>query len=181
MIRLVILTLFLLTACTEAPPAQEFNATDRAWIQLMIPMNEQMLPLLELARDRAADPRLKQQADQIRGSHLTELEALRHLRDLAGIPAGNVHAGHVMPGLIATAELDSIGAAAGVGFDQLYAASLRVHLQQTEQLARSQQQAGAHSGCKAVAGSIVEARQRQLGELSKERSPSALYLGLNDI
>src|SRR5262245_30007323 len=35
-----------------------FNATDVAWLQLMIPMTEQAVRLLDLAPDKAADPRI---------------------------------------------------------------------------------------------------------------------------
>ncbi|SDF75999.1 hypothetical protein SAMN05216553_103140 [Lentzea fradiae] len=154
-------TAVLLTACSAAPAeppvpsSSPFNSTDTAWVQLMIPMNEQLLPALDVA-----PPELRELAAELRASHSDELVRLRRLRDRAGLPDTNVHAGHQMPGLLSAADLLAVRTEpASLG------EKLREHLGQTAKLARSEQENGADAETKALATAIEEARGRQLDRL----------------
>ncbi|MFJ6673036.1 DUF305 domain-containing protein [Actinosynnema sp. NPDC091369] len=154
-------TLLVLAACSpapapEPPPASPFNATDTAWIQLMIPMNEQLLPALDLA-----PPDLAPFAAELRASHGQELAALKRLRDRAALPDENVHAGHQMPGLVSEADL------AGLRMDPSgLPAKLREHLDQSALLARGEQDSGADRETRDLAASIAAARADQSTRLA---------------
>jgi hypothetical protein len=152
--------LLLLAACAPAPaPApvspSPFNATDTAWIQLMIPMNEQLLPALDLA-----PPELAPFAAELRVSHEQELGRLRRLRERAGLSGDNPHAGHQMPGLLSEADL------AGLRLDPSgLPAKLREHLDQSALLARGEQDSGADRETRDLAASIGTTRAAQLARL----------------
>lgn len=159
--------LALLSACSTAAPADPsaaapaassaspFNSTDTAWVQLMIPMNEQLLPALD-----AAPPELREFAAELKASHTDELTRLRELRDRAGLPDTNVHAGHQMPGLVSAADLLAVRTD-----PPSLGKKLHEHLDQTAKLARSEQENGADAATKALAAAIASAREQQLGRL----------------
>ncbi|XVS66678.1 DUF305 domain-containing protein [Actinosynnema sp. CA-299493] len=153
--------LLVLAACapapTPAPPAQAspFNATDTAWIQLMIPMNEQLLPALALA-----PPELAPLAAELKVSHEEELAHLKRLRARAGLSDENPHAGHQMPGLVSEADLVGLRLAP-TGLP----AKLREHLEQSALLARGEQDSGADQETRDLAASIGTARAAQTARL----------------
>ena len=156
--------LLVLTACASvpapAPPPESassspFNATDTAWIQLMIPMNEQLLPALTLA-----PPELTAFAVELKASHEQELARLKQLRERAGLSADNPHAGHQMPGLVSEADL------AGLRLDPSgLPAKLREHLEQSALLARGEQDSGKDQETRDLAASIAAARAEQTSKL----------------
>lgn len=158
--------LLLLAACAPAPApapaASPFNATDTAWIQLMIPMNEQLLPALALA-----PPDLVPFAAEVKESHERELAQLKRLRERAGLSDDNPHAGHQMPGLVSEADL------AALRLDPSgLPAKLREHLEQSALLARGEQDSGADRETRDLAASIGTTRAAQTARLAAV-SPSA--------
>ncbi|MEZ7125789.1 DUF305 domain-containing protein [Nonomuraea sp. AD125B] len=178
------------------------NPTDVAWLQLMIPMDERVLPLLDLGASRSHAPAVGQLAARLRAAHVAELARLRaalhatalhttgppttgpptgppatalHTTDLpaTGLPATNPHAGHDMPGMITAAELARLRTAEGPAFDTLFTGHLRAHLRQSRSVTRSEQVSGADPGIKALAAAIERTRTTQLSALGAvERSPS---------
>ncbi|MFD1148509.1 DUF305 domain-containing protein [Saccharothrix hoggarensis] len=160
--------LLLLAACASPSPASPpppssspFNPTDTAWIQLMIPMNEQLLPALDVA-----PPALAPFAADLRASHEEELGHLRRLRDRAGLPDANPHAGHQMPGLVSEADL------AAIRLDpSTLAVKLREHLDQAALLARGEQDSGGDPETRDLAASIAAARAAQSAELAAVTDP----------
>ncbi|MFD4669829.1 DUF305 domain-containing protein [Lentzea sp. NPDC058450] len=154
--------LLLLAGCAAAPappPAEPspFNATDTAWVQLMIPMNEQLLPALDVA-----PASLAQFAADLKASHTAELVHLRQLRDRAGLPDTNVHAGHQMPGLVSEADLLAIRTDPSA-----LPKKLHEHLDQTAKLARSELENGTDAATKEFAASVESSRRDQLGRLGQ--------------
>ncbi|MEV4547881.1 DUF305 domain-containing protein [Nonomuraea wenchangensis] len=164
------------------------NPTDVAWLQLMIPMDERVLPLLDLGASRGHAPAVAQLAGRLRAAHVAELARLRaalhttalHTTDLpatglpaTGLPADNPHAGHDMPGMITAAELARLRTAEGPAFDTLFTGHLRAHLRQSRSVTRSEQVSGADPDIKALAAAIERTRTAQLSALAAvERSPS---------
>lgn len=156
-------TLLLLVACSSPEPvtSSPFNTTDTAWIQLMVPMNEQLLPALDLV-----PPALAAFAADLRASHEQELVALKRLRARAGLPDANPHVGHQMPGLVSEADL------AALRLDPSgLPAKLREHLEQSALLARGEQDSGADQETRELAGAITAKRAAQTAELGVVSSP----------
>ena len=149
-------------AAVSSPPvvvtaSSSFNGTDLAWIQLMIPMNQQQLPVLELAGQRNGAPAVRELTERIRDSHQQELAQLRALFGRTGLPDDNPHAGHDMPGLVNEAKLASLTAASGAEFETRWRELLREHLDQRASLAKSEQQSGVDPEAKALAQRIEQA------------------------
>ncbi|MER5555433.1 DUF305 domain-containing protein [Streptomyces sp. NPDC002793] len=176
----LLLLLTLLTACTEggtretspapAPSptaaAPSAHPTDSAWLQLMIPMNEAAVALLDLAAMKATGPRLPVWAARLRASQAAELTALRGLRDRMGLPDTDVHEGHDMPGMVTAEDLDDARDAEGTAFDRLLVARLHDHLLRSAEVSRSETTAGSSAEARERASTLVTARGKQLAELT---------------
>ncbi|MFE5943948.1 DUF305 domain-containing protein [Streptomyces sp. NPDC056480] len=165
-----LLAVLLVTGCTTQPEtgpprAAAFNATDAAWIQLMIPMGERALLLTGLAPSRTADPALADLADRA-GTRLKEEQArLRALLDLSGIPDTRPHEGHDMPGMVSRATLAGAKRATGREFDRILADSLRAHFTQSRTLCAGEQASGGAHEVKDLAAVIERSATEELARL----------------
>ncbi|WP_031080916.1 DUF305 domain-containing protein [Streptomyces sp. NRRL WC-3549] len=148
-------------AATPAPGPSS-DPTDAAWVQLMIPMDEGAVALLDLAAEKATDPRLRSYSARLRTAQETELTALRGLRERMGLPDTDVHEGHEMPGMVTATDLERADATGGAAFDRLLATELRDHLRQSAQVSRSETTAGGSAEAKERATALVAAREEQL-------------------
>jgi uncharacterized protein (DUF305 family) len=182
MVLVAVLTLG--TGCAAGPPAagppaatgaasSDFGGTDIAWVQLMIPMDEQLLPVLDLVRQRSTDPALVRLATELRSRYTSEIEQLRRLRAQAGLDDSNPHAGHKMPGLIDADTLTEIGGTAGSEFERRVAECLRTHLDQLASLARSEVANGTNAAVKDLARQVEASRTADLAELPAPASGAA--------
>lgn len=151
---------------TTAGPASSAAPTDSAWVQLMIPMDEQALALLDLAARKATDPRLRGWAAGLRTAQAGELTALRGLRDRMGLPDTDLHKGHDMPGMVTAEDLADARAAEGSSFDALLVTGIQAHLRQSEQVSRSETAAGGDPEARERARALVAARGKQLAALT---------------
>lgn len=153
-------------ASAEAGPGG-LSPTDLAWVQLMMPMDDQIGGMLALAPERAADPGVRKLAARLAPDCASELDRLRTLFRRTGLPETNVHEGHDMPGMLNPEEQRALRAATGPEFDQLVLRNLREYLEQSARLAQSEQQAGGDAAVRALAGSIGQARPAQLAALDR--------------
>ena len=147
-------------------PEQAFNPTDLAWIELMVPMDEQLLRVLGMATRQAADPAVRKLAAEISAGHRAELAELVALRTRAGAPTTNMHEGHDMPGMMTEPEIIALGKCQGAAFDRLFAKNLKKHLDQSIIVARSIGAAGKEPTVKKLAASIETSRAAQLKQLA---------------
>ncbi|MFF1957165.1 DUF305 domain-containing protein [Streptomyces sp. NPDC058220] len=148
----------------SAPATEEggFNATDRGWAQLMVPMNERTLLLLDLISDRASDSGLSDLARRTTVTHRAELTRLRVVLKEAGAAGTNPHEGHDMKGMVTDQELGTVAAKRGKAFDDASMTYLREHLEQTILVSRGEEQSGA---APAATGLAEELRKRRAGQL----------------
>ncbi|MFC6577889.1 DUF305 domain-containing protein [Planomonospora parontospora] len=144
-----------------------FNATDVAWLQLMIPMTEQTLDLLVSAPERAADPEVARLAAELDAGHRAQLRTLRGLLKRSGTPPVNVHEGHDMPGMVTPAELAAVNRAEGAAFDRLFTEHVGEYLRQSVQVARGEQGSGADRETRAFAAAMERARAGELTRLTR--------------
>ena len=142
-----------------------FGGTDRAWVEITIAMNEEVLPLLDLAPARGSDPALRALAAEVRAGHQQELDTLRSLHEQAKLPSENPHKGMPMPGMVTPELVTEAAAATGAAFDKLLIRHLRAHLEQGVRLAESEQKAGVEPGARSLAGQVITARNGALAQL----------------
>lgn len=148
-----------------AVPAGGFNDTDRGWAQLMTPMNERTLLLLDLIGTRASDPALSDFAGRTAVTHRAELTRLRAVLRKTGATGANPHEGHDMKGMVTDAELGKITALDGKAFDDIAMTYLREHLEQSVLVSEGEQRAGAAAEAKSLAGELAGRRAGQLEAL----------------
>ncbi|MEV5967530.1 DUF305 domain-containing protein [Kribbella sp. NPDC051952] len=168
---LALLLLALAAGCgTQSPPPpppaaattqSEFNPTDAAWLELMIPMDEQFLGILALAPTHSANPAVRRLAAELTTAHRTELKQLVALRNQAGLPAGNPHQGHDMPGMMTQEEIVALSNLRGAPFDQILVREVKDHLAQSTLVTKSVKAAGRAPGVRKLATQIEQTRLEQ--------------------
>jgi hypothetical protein len=134
-----------------------FNATDTAWILLMIPMTERAQLLTDLVPSHTADPALTVLAAKTGSALRDDLRRLRAVLQLSGVPDTHPHEGHNMPGMVSLGTLRKAAATNGQAFDQILT--------------------GAHSlGCFVPASEprAVPARRRNWQQPSRRAQPNRL-------
>jgi uncharacterized protein (DUF305 family) len=148
---------------SSAPtPAAGFGGTDRAWIEINLAMEEQVLPLLELvpARSKSADVRAL--ALQIKAFTDAELGTLRQLRDRGALPSANAHKGMPMPGIVTTDEVAKAAKLSGPAFDKAALEQIKAYLDQGQNLARSEGKSGLEPQTRELALQILRNREQAL-------------------
>ncbi|MEU4551193.1 DUF305 domain-containing protein [Micromonospora violae] len=154
------------------------NATDDAFIQLLIPMNEGALALIDQLDTRPTDSSLRALLGEVRQAHQAELRDLRGLLAAGNMPELNIHEGHQMPGMVTDADLAELRAAPDTEVPSRAAALIRAHLAQTVVLCRGAQNAGGSPELKALAGRIQKARAAELSALdNRPGAPVAVPVG----
>ncbi|NBE84095.1 DUF305 domain-containing protein [Micromonospora rubida] len=170
------------TGCVAAPPTAPstgvplpgvptaatatFGGTDAAWIQLMIPMNEQALAALDLVPGRSTDEGVRELAGRIAADRRTELDDLRRLRGRAGLPAVNEHEGHDLPGMVVPADLVALRSLHGPAFDHAIGQTLREHVEQGARLADAERANGSDAQTRGLAERVGRTRATELGWLT---------------
>jgi len=154
------------TPATEWKIDPSFNALDLAWIELMTPMDEQLLRVLAMAEKQAADPALRAFATAMAAGHRDEVEKLKLNRTRSGMPVRNPHAGHDMAGMMTEPEIVALGKTSGPAFDRLFAKNVKEHLDESIVLAKDIGSNGKDAAVKYLAESIRTSRSAQLTELA---------------
>ncbi|MCZ4125043.1 DUF305 domain-containing protein [Streptomyces sp. H39-S7] len=165
----------LAVGCTTQPtagasPSPAFNATDTAWIQLMIPMAERARLMTDLAPSRTADPTLATLAAKTGSTLREDLLSLRAALRLSGTPDTNPHEGHNMPGMVSLGTLEKAAAANGRAFDRIFTDALSAHFTQSRMLCASEQTQGQADTAKALAATIAKSAAEQTSRLDKLRA-----------
>jgi uncharacterized protein (DUF305 family) len=142
-----------------------FNDTDIAWLQLMIPMTEQAVRLLELAPSRTSTPRITRFAAEAVTDRRTTLRGLRDLLRRASVPESDEHEGHDMPGMVTAADFAALNRTGGAAFDRLFTRDAREYLTQSILVAKGERRSGADQGTKAFAAAMEKAHSDQLARL----------------
>jgi uncharacterized protein (DUF305 family) len=154
-------------ASSPAPGSSGFfGGTDLAWVEINIAMNEELLPLLDLAPARSSDDGVRTLAAEIRAGHEQELGVLRSLHDQAKLPSENPHKGMPMPGMVTPEQVTAAAATTGAAFDEVLVRHLRAHLEQGAKLAESEAKAGVEPQTKSLAAQVITSRDRFLARLS---------------
>jgi uncharacterized protein (DUF305 family) len=164
----------LAVGCTAQPtastsPGSAFNATDTAWILLMIPMTERAQLLTDLAPSRTASPTLATLAAKTGSTLRGDLRRLRAVLQLSGVTDTHPHEGHDMPGMVSLGTLEKAAATNGQEFDRILTDVLRAHFTQSRMLCASEQTQGRADKAKELAAAIAKSTAEQTSRLDKLR------------
>ena len=159
---LAIALVALVAGCTApdrtspAPiPTTSPNTTDIAWLQLLIAMNERLLPVLDLASGRASDPAVQKFVSLSRQARQAELVSLHGLAAGVTMPTDNPHLQHDMPGMTTAAQRDALARTRGNDFERKLTAAVRAHLDQASRLCAGERNAGADPAFRSLAETIA--------------------------
>jgi uncharacterized protein (DUF305 family) len=160
-------------APASAPTAAtQFGGTDLAWIEINIAMDEELSPLLALVPQHSGSPQVQAVALQVQAFTEAELTDFRALRDQAGLPATNSHKNMPMPGMVTPDQVVKAGKLNGRPFDTMVLSAMEDHLQQSEQLAGSEDKSGVEPQTRTLALQVLRTRQAALASL-KDASAKA--------
>lgn len=165
----------LAVGCTSQPtasasPGPAFNATDTAWILLMIPMAERAQLLTDLAPSRTADPSLAKLAAKTGSTLRGDLRRLRAVLRLSGVPDTHPHEGHNMPGMVSLGTLERAAATNGQAFDRILTDALRASFTQSQLLCAGEQTHGQADEATKLAAAIARSTAEQTSRLEKLRA-----------
>ncbi|MFI6762347.1 DUF305 domain-containing protein [Micromonospora sp. NPDC050417] len=139
------------------------SGTDLAFIQLMIPMNDQALAFFSyLDSSAATTPALRELAGRLTSTHRAELAELRSLLAAGDVTEENIHEGHQMPGMITELRVADVRAAPAAEFGPRVVTLIREHLAQSAVVARSEQESGGSDRTKALAAGLERSRNEEL-------------------
>ncbi|MFD6423959.1 DUF305 domain-containing protein, partial [Streptomyces sp. NPDC060198] len=155
-----------------ASPAA-FNATDSAWILLMIPMAERARLLTDLAPSRTADPALAALAADTGSTLRADLRRLRAVLRLSGVPDTHPHEGHDMPGMVSLDTLQKAADANGRAFDRILTDALRAHFTQSGVLCAGERARGRADRAKDLAAAIAKSAADGTSRLGGPRGAQA--------
>lgn len=156
------------SASTDA--AASFNDADVAFAQGMLPHHEGALEMAQLARDRAADPRVVDLATRIEAAQAPEIDTLNGWLDQWGATAnssssagmdGMDHSGHDTGGM----DTDALAAASGPEFDRLFLTRMTTHHQGAVAMAETEIAEGENPDALALAESIRDSQNAEIGEM----------------
>ncbi len=114
------------------------NSADFAYVQMMITHHRQALVMTELAEKHAGSDAVERIADRIDAAQRPEIDMMKGWLKSHGGPRGEQddeghgeHGEHsvAMPGMATKAQLDTLRAARGKGFDELFLTLMITHHQ----------------------------------------------------
>jgi uncharacterized protein (DUF305 family) len=173
--RTLLVCVLAVTGCTADKPAPaapaattatQFGGTDLAWIEINIAMDEEMLPLLELVPQRSGSSSVQAMALQVQAFTTAELTTLRDLHDQAGLPAVNPHKGMPMPGMVTPEEVTATAKLVGKPFDAVVIKAVKAHLEQSQNLAGSEDKSGVEPQTRALALQVLRTRSATLSTIN---------------
>ena len=146
--------------------ASQFGGTDLAWIEISIAMDEQLVPLLDLVPERSGSPDVQALASQVKAFTDAELTELRALHDQAALPSVNPHEGMEMPGMVTPQVVTDATALTGKEFDKAVLKALQAHLEQSQNLAGSEDKSGVEPQTRALALQVLRTRKVALDTIA---------------
>jgi uncharacterized protein (DUF305 family) len=154
------------TSASTPTAASSFTATDRAWIEINIAMDEQLVPMLGLVDSHTGSAAIRDLGKKADASTKSELLDLRRLHDQADLPAENPHKGMEMPGMVSSNQIAHASALREADFDNYFKKCLRDHLAQTGRLALGEKSSGKEPQTVSLASRVLQ-EQNQLSALVK--------------
>ncbi|WP_422754145.1 DUF305 domain-containing protein [Micromonospora sp. WMMD708] len=172
------------TGPSDGTSSAAHNAADVMFARMMVPHHQQAVAMTDLAATRAADPQVKQLANQIRNAQAPEIATMSGWLTAWGTPAptgtptampGMDHGGgagpttsgmpgmdHGMPGMMSDADMNRLAAASGRDFDRQFLTMMIAHHEGAVTMARTEAAQGANSDAKALAERISITQQTEI-------------------
>jgi uncharacterized protein (DUF305 family) len=164
------------TSSTSSSAEQgEFNDADVAFARGMIPHHRQAIAMAELARGRAADPRVLDLAARIQAAQDPEIETMTGWLQSWGADAGHLDDGmggmggtdHGESGMMSEGDMHALMAATGPEFDRLFLTGMIAHHQGAVRMTTEASADGRDAEALALAGSIRDSQNAEIAEMQQ--------------
>ncbi|MDP1818793.1 MAG: DUF305 domain-containing protein [Acidimicrobiales bacterium] len=163
-------------AAVESSPSEaaaEHNDADVTFAQGMIPHHRQAIEMAELAPDRAEDERVLDLAQRIESAQAPEIaEMTGWLEDWdEDVPAEGEgghdehDSGSGVSGMMTTEDMDSLEAASGAEFDQMFLTMMIEHHNGALDMAETEVEDGQFHDAIALAEAIIDAQESEIAEM----------------
>lgn len=165
MIAVCALAAALLAGCSSSTGRAAPNATDRAFLQMMIPHHERAIAVARIGESSASDARVRAFAARIVREQSPELSTMRHLAN--GLSLDLAAGARSATDRIADNEVAALRRLRGRAFDQQF---LRLHITSetgAAAMGRDELHGGAEGASRKLAKSIASAPSTQIPELRR--------------
>lgn len=157
------------SAPAAAPISAEHTPADIAFAQAMIPHHRQAVAMSAQAARQASSPAVKDLAGRIDAEQGPEIEQMSRMLDTWGAPRppeGSMSmAMPGMPGMMSDAQMKQLATQSGPAFDRTFLQMMIEHHTGAVQMARTEQARGSNPQARDLAGSIITAQEREIGEM----------------
>lgn len=168
------------TASAEAaiPADAEFNATDVAFAQGMIPHHAQAIVMADMALAQSTNPDVTKLATEIKAAQAPEIEQLTNWLEAWGQPVpdsaggdGMDHSmdgmdGMMMSGMMSDADMARLENATGADFDTMWLELMVQHHEGAITMARDEVAGGEYGPTKALAEAIISSQQVEIDTMN---------------
>ena len=158
------------TGSTESSDAK-FNDADVTFAQQMIPHHEQAVAMATMAQEQASSTEVKQLAAKIAAAQGPEIDTMTGWledwgKEVSSDSEGGMdHSGSDMSGMMSDAEMESMGAATGAKFDQMFLTMMIEHHTGAIEMAQTEQQDGENPDAIALAKKIEADQTAEIAQM----------------
>lgn len=166
------------TTTTVAIPADaDFNETDVAFAQGMIPHHSQAVEMAELATTNGASPEVAALAAEIQGAQQPEIDLMTQwLNDWdqpvpdTSMDMDGMHemaGGMMMSGMVSSADMGRLRDAQGAEFDRLFLEFMVMHHEGAIQMAQQELDEGKNPEALQLAQTIIDTQQAEIDRMNE--------------
>jgi uncharacterized protein (DUF305 family) len=163
------------TSTAAIPADAEFNATDVAFAQGMIPHHAQAIEMADMALAQSQDAQVKELATAIKAAQQPEIDQLTSWLRTWGQPVPEVsdgmdHSmdgmeGMMMSGMMSDADMDRLASSSGADFDRLWLEMMIQHHAGAVSMAQDELSGGKYAPAKQLAEAIVTTQEAEIATM----------------
>jgi uncharacterized protein (DUF305 family) len=160
------------TTTLNIPAGADFNATDVAFAQGMIPHHGQAVKMADMALATSTNPEIKALAAQIKAAQSPEIEQMttwltdwdQTVPDPNAMMDDNMDhsGGMMMSGMMSAADMARLENATGSGFDRMFLEMMVLHHEGAIEMAEQQLTEGKYQPTKELSQAVITGQQAEI-------------------
>ncbi len=164
------------TTTLNIPEGADFNATDVAFAQGMIPHHGQAVQMADMALATSTNPDIKALAEQIKAAQSPEIEQMtawltdwdQTVPDPNAMMDDNMDhsGGMMMSGMMSAADMARLENATGADFDRMFLEMMVLHHEGAIEMAEQQLAEGKNQAVKDLSQAVITGQQAEIEEMN---------------